>query len=263
MTGGRVRGAILGAACAAALSACGTATPLEREVRIGTDAYAVLVGTGQGSGSDLYAVPGQGGPAVRLTWSPVEEYAPALSPEGGMVAFIRRAANGERRVWVLNLLNMGERTIELPDSVAPPVRVGWSGDSRTLYVRTEAGTVWRAAAPPAEPEPEPLPAPAPAADSALAILVGDPPFARIEPCTDPSATRPAALVCVVTSEASAPLAAEATSAARWGPDSVAYLAGNRLFVRPLGPGNVRPVNVDDMPAEARELTGFGGGGRGE
>lgn len=244
------------ATCAAVsllvLGACGTTTPLAREVEIGRDAYIIFTGDGRGTGSDLYAVPGRGGRAIQLTYSPVDEFAPALAPDGGAVAFVRRVPNGERRVWVLNLISGAERELEPPDSMAPPVRVGWSPDGSALYVETDGGASWRAAAPPRPPEPRTVPPADPGADSALTVLVGSPVFARIESCESGQS------LCVVSGADTAPLARGAATAARWGGDSVAYFVNEDLFVRPLGAGRVRPIEIDAGPARPRDLTAFGG-----
>jgi hypothetical protein len=58
--------------------------------------------------------------------------------------------------------------------------------------------------------------------------------------------------------APAPLAEEASDAARWGDDSVAFLTGGRLMVRPVGPGRLRVVEWSAIPARPRQLTVFPG-----
>lgn len=250
------RAAMVVSAAAAGLivaTACGTTTPLAREVDIGRDAYVVFVGQGPGRGSDLFAVPGRGGAAIQLSYSPVDEMAPALAPDGGALAFIRQVPSGRRSVWVLNLISGAEREIEAPDSVAAPTRLGWSADGAALYVETGGGGAWTTAAPPRAPAPRSVDASAPAADSALAVLLGSPPFGRITDC--PGAAGP---LCVVSPEGTTPLPSDARSAARWGADSLAYFAGDELVVRPLGPGRVRPVDVEGMPPDPRQLTAFGG-----
>lgn len=244
----------IGLAMAAVLAAaCGTPSPLSRELDVGRDAYAVFVGDARG-GTDLYAVPGRGGQAIPLSYSPVNELAPAMAPDGGTLAFLREAPSGTRSVWVMNLLSGAEREVSLPDSVAPPERVAWSSDGRTIYVRTVAGGVWQAAAPPARSDSRIIPA-GPETDSAFAVLLGDPVFAEVGRCSAPGEHT---AICVITPDGEAPLAAGAAEAARWGRDSVAYLADGELMVRPLGPGKVRPVEMDQVPARIRELTAFGG-----
>lgn len=232
--------------------ACGNTTPLGREVDIGRDAYAVFVADGRGTGSDLYAISGRGGRVIQLTYSPVDETAPALAPDGGALAFIRQVPSGARSVWVLNLISGAERELEPPDSAAPAARVGWSQDGAWLFVGTEHGGAWRAAAPPRPPAPALVASDDPAADSALSVLVGSPPFGRIGRCGD------TADLCVVAGEGNSPLPAGARAAARWGGDSLAYFVEDKLFVRPLGGGRVRPVELDGVPAAPRLLSAFGG-----
>jgi hypothetical protein len=58
------------------------------------------------------------------------------------------------------------------------------------------------------------------------------------------------------------LAAGARDPARWGRDSVAYLAGGALLVRPLGPGRERRVEVSGAPKAVRQITVFPGARRG-
>ena len=65
-----------------------TLPPLRGQMEIGRDPYAVFVGGG-GLNSDLYAVRPDGGLPVRITFSNVAELAPALSPDGGGLAFLR------------------------------------------------------------------------------------------------------------------------------------------------------------------------------
>ena len=78
-------------------------------------------------------------------------------------------------------------------------------------------------------------------------------FARAVPCEDP------ADLCVVgDSGAPALLAEDAGDAARWGDDSVAYLTGGRLVVRPVGPGHPRVVAWSGVPPRPRQLTVFPG-----
>jgi len=78
-------------------------------------------------------------------------------------------------------------------------------------------------------------------------------FARVVPCEDP------ADLCVVgDSGAPALLAEDAGDAARWGDDSVAYLTGGRLVVRPVGPGHPRVVAWSGVPPRPRQLTVFPG-----
>jgi hypothetical protein len=154
-------------------------------------------------------------------------------------------------VWVLDLGDGADRQVPLPLRTGPPERVGWRDGA--LVVGTPGG-VYQVPAPPTEGEPRLLAGPTrAAAESSLATLLGSPVFARVVACDDP------ADLCVVgDSGAPALLAEQAREAARWGDDSVAYLTGARLVVRPVGPGRARVVEWSGVPARPRQLTVFPG-----
>lgn len=239
------------------LSACeGTLPPLRGAIEPGKDRFVVLVGGTGRAGGDLYAVPAAGGAALPITYSGVGEMRPALAPDGGAVAFLRGASLRDTTpgtVWVMNLLSGGERRLLLPKGSAPPERVGWMDGGRTLVVRAGDG-LYRFAAPPATGPAERIPAAGRArAESALAVLVGDPAFARVVSCESRGD------LCVVAAgdTSPSPLARGATDPARWGGDSVAYLTAGVLLVRPLGPGRERRVPVTGVRAP-RQITVFAG-----
>jgi hypothetical protein len=181
---------------------------------------------------------------------------PALAPDGGAVAFLRGGSlsdSAPATVWVMNLESGAERRIERPQAAGPPDQVGWTDDGRSLVMRA-AGRLYRAAAPPAPGVARPVPAGERAiAESALAVLLGRPVFARAVPCADPED------LCVVGDTGPpALLARGAREPARWGDDSVAYLEGDRLVVRPLGPGRARLVEWSSVPARPRQPSVFPG-----
>jgi hypothetical protein len=228
--------------------------PLGGRFEIGRDPMVIFVGGDAPAGGDLYALQADGGAAVPITFSVVGELRPSLSPDGGRVAFLRGASLTDSMpasVWVLNLVNGAERQVSLPLRTGPPERVGWRDGA--LVVGTRGG-VYEAPASSADGDARLLAGPArAAAESSLAVLVGSPVFARVVPCDDP------ADLCVVgDSGAPALLAEEASDAARWGDDSVAYLSGGRLVVRPVGPGHPRVVTWSGVPARPRQLTVFPG-----
>jgi hypothetical protein len=197
-----------------------------------------------------------GGPATRITFSVVGEMRPSLSPDGGQVAFLRAGTltdSTPATVWILNLTNGAERRIRLPHDAGRPAGVAWSEDGRSVVVRS-AGGVYGAPAPPQEAEARLLAGPERvAAESALAVLLGRPAFARVVPCAE------AQDLCVVAdSGPPALLARDAREPARWGPDSVAYLEGAQLLVRPVGAGRARRVAWSDMPPRPRQFTVFPG-----
>jgi hypothetical protein len=185
----------------------------------------------------------------------VAEMRPALSDDGVMVAFLRAGTLTDTMptgVWVLNLLNGGERRIELPAEAGPPEQVGWA-DRGTLVVRA-GGRLYRATAPPASGAARLVEADGrAAAESVLAVLLGSPPFGRAVPCAN------AEDLCVV-GDTGAPtvFARGAREPARWGEDSIAYQEGDRLMVRPLGAGRARTVEWSGVPPRRGQLSMFPG-----
>lgn len=230
--------------------------PLGGRFDLGRDPMVIFVGGDSPAGGDLYALQADGGGAMPITFSVVGEMRPALSPDGGQVAFLRGGTLTDSlpaSVWVLNLANGAERQVRIPLQAGRPQQVGWSDDGTTLVVRAEAG-LYRVPAPPARGPARPVPpAEASAAESTLAVLLGRPAFVRVVPCETPEG------LCVVAdSGPPAVLAEGAGDAARWGDDSVAYLAGGRLVVRPVGPGRPRVIDWSLVPARPRQLTVFAG-----
>jgi hypothetical protein len=205
---------------------------------------------------DLYAVRGEGGPVYPLTFTAVAELRPALAPSGTDVAFLRGVSlrdSTPATVWIMNLLNGAERELELPKNAGRPERVAWTVAGDGLLVQTSSA-IYRAAAPPARSAPELVPPEArPAAESTLAVLLGDPVFARVIPCQRPED------LCVVTRRGRpAILAQAATDPVRWGTDSVAFFTGELLQVRPLARGRPRLLHLSNAPARPRQPTFFEG-----
>jgi len=240
------------------LAACeGALPPLRGKMEVGRDAYAVFVGGSGRAGGDLYAVRTEGGPAVQITFTPVGEMRPDLAPDGTLLAFLRGGSLRDSTpgsVWILNLNTGGEHQIELPRDAGLPQRVAWAPDGESLVVRTAAG-LYRAASPAGRSVAGPVaPDQRAEAESTLAVLLGDPPFAEVVPCPDP------ADLCLRTKEdASAPLAPDAHGALRWGRDSVAFFRRDgTLEIRPLGPGRARLLRVEAAPKGVREVTVFTG-----
>jgi hypothetical protein len=246
----RAGGLLLLAACESSF------LPLRGKFEVGRDPMVVFVGGDSPAGGDLYAVPTSGGRAIPITFSTVGEMRPALSPDGGAVAFLRAGSlsdSAPASVWVLNLINGAERQVGLPEDAGPPEQVGWADGGRSL-VLSAGGRLYRAEAPPAEGTAKAVPiAQRASAESALAVLLGRPAFATAVPCAN------AEDLCVV-SDTGAPalFARGAREPARWGDDSVAYLEGDRLMVRPLAAGRARQVEWSALPARPRQLSVFTG-----
>jgi len=242
-----------------ALAACeGALPPLRDAIQPGKDPLVIFVGGTARAGGDLYAVPAGGGAALPLTYSAVGEMRPALAPDGGAVAFLRGGSLRDSMpgtVWVMNLLSGSERRLRLPKGAAAPERVGWMEAGRSLVVRT-ADALYRFDAPPASDVGRPVPpAERARAESALAVSLGQPVFARVVGCGNGED------LCVESAgDTGAPalLARGARDPARWGRDSVAYVAGGVLLVRPLGPGRERRVHISGAPAAPRQITVFAG-----
>ena len=231
-------------------------TPLQNRIAVGKQAYVVFAADGQGGQGDLFAVDAAGGSPYPFTYSLADESHPALDPTGVMLAFIRSASDTDRasrRVWVMDLLNGRERHLALPDGVVPET-VAWSRDGGTVFVGTSTGD-WAIVAPPAASAARRLSgADSLAADSALAVLVGDPPFARIDACH-----RGADAICAFTGALTpTPVDSPAHGPFRWGADSLGYFVGERLMVRPVASGRPREVRVEGVPDHPRDATWFRG-----
>ena len=227
-------------------------------MEVGRDPYLVFVADAPDGRGDLFAARPDGHDVVQISFSPVDERAPALTPDGGVLAFLRAAAPADTaapQIWLLNLLSGVEREVPLPRSRPHAVALGWGPDGRVLYVRAANGTVYRADAPPAAGPLRLVDAgERAAADSALAVLLGDPPFARAVPCAADAAS-----LCLVGALAhESPLASSARGPIRWGADSVGYFTGETIEVRPLGPGRSRRLQWKPAPARPREAVVFMG-----
>jgi hypothetical protein len=239
----------------AVVSCEGVLPPLRGKVEVGQDAYAVFVG-GSPLNSDLYAVPASGGPAYPLTYTPVAELKPALAPDGGSVVFLRAKSlrdSTPATVWILNLVNGADRELRLPKGAGAPRRVGWQPYGREIVIETQKGLYWLEP-PPAQMVAQPVPPVARArAESSLAVLLGEPVFARVVPCSTPDE------LCVVGDTGTPGLLVRGgRDPLRWGTDSVAFLLGNRLEIRPLGRGRARRLTWSNLPENPRELTFFPG-----
>jgi hypothetical protein len=247
----QVRAGVLGLV---GLAACGgTLPPLRGQIEVGREAYAIVAAGSDATSGDLYAVRADGGPVIPITFSSVGEMRPALARDGRRLAFLRGqtvADSTPGSVWVMDLLTGGEHEVSLPRGAGVPRQVGWSPDGRSLAVATTGG-VFRAGPADASKAVPVSASDRAIADSSLSVLLGDPVFARAIPCADPES------LCVVGDTGSpGPLAEHARAPARWGPDSVAFLVGNSIEVRPLGAGRARRIGWSGLPGRATALTVF-------
>jgi hypothetical protein len=228
-------------------------SPVQNRLAPGEEPFAVFVATGEAGVGDLFAVRADGGTTFPITYTRVREMNPALSPAGTDIAFIREGVRDDpasRRVVVMNLLNGAERVI--PPADTPPDAVAWNEDATLLYVRAGARTL-ATAAPPADPATRLLDSTeAVHADSAFAVLVGTPAFARVIDC-------PEGGVCVEQGGGERTLySADGRGPVRWGSDSVGYFVGSAFFIRPLGPGRMRELRLTPPRLDPREMTYFPG-----
>lgn len=235
--------------------ACGTLPPLRGKIDVGRESYAIFVG-GSGLGGDLYAVRADGGPAYQITYTTVAELRPALSPDGAEVAFFRGQSlrdSTPATLWVLNLLNGADRELRLPKDAGLLERVAWSSDGSGLLVKASKD-LYRVEAPPAKPNAKSVPpGERAAAESSLAVLLGDPVFARVVPCPQ------AEDLCVIPRRGRPGILAQAaTDPVRWGNDSVAFFTGELLQIRPLAKGRPRLLHWSEVPARPRQVTYFQG-----
>lgn len=237
------------------LSACEpTLPPLRGALEIGGESYVVFVaGTAQ-AGGDLYAVGTDGGPAIQITFTPVGEMMPELSPDGGTVAFLRGGSlrdSTPASVWVMDLRTGADRELSLPMGAGVPRQIGWARDDSSLVVRTDSN-FYRLDPPPGPAKATVISAAGRSvAESSVSVLLGSPVFARVVPCAEPEA------LCVK-ADTGAPglLAHGARDPLRWGPDSVAFLIGDQLEIRPLGAGRARRLLWSGFPGHPRQPTAF-------
>jgi len=234
-------------------SACAV-TPLTNKLTPGEDAFVVVIGEGPGGETDLFAANTAGGPFVRFTFTRRAERLARLAPGGTAVAFLRDRTDRDTTTLdlvVMNLLNASERRVEVPARFGQPTGLGWSGDGRRIYLRGAAGELGSDAPPAPMALAAVSSADRPSADSAVAELLGDPAYARVERC--------GLLVCLVTTDADTTLLpADTREAIRWTADSVALLRGDEIEIRPLGGGRLRRPTLADVPAGLRSLSHHAG-----
>jgi hypothetical protein len=236
------------------LVACrGSLSPLSNRLQVGQEPYVIFVADGESGAGDLFASGPGGGTVFQVTFTRVDERLPALSPDGTMLAFVRSLSPGSvaRQVLVvMNLLNGAERQEELE---APfPDAIAWSVDGRDLYVRS-GDVLFQTAAPPRSLGIALVPAEVrAAAESALSVLLGDPPLAEAVPCDGGG-------VCARFGDGTRqPITASGAEPARWMGDSIAYREERNWVIRPLAGGRPRTLRVSRDLGHLRSLTVFGG-----
>lgn len=224
-------------------------SPLQNRIAVGEDPFVAFVAEGADGRTDIFAGLPAGGELSRITFTPVAESHPALTPSGDAVAFIRYppdAATATPRLVVLNLLNGAERDVATSALAGPVEGLAWNTDLTALLLRS-AGVTWRIPFPFGDDPPVRLDGVArAAADSAIDVLLGEPAFARAGACD-------AGGICVTgPSGAPAVVSASGHDPFRWGTDSLAWFEEGRVVVRPLGPGAARTLTWLEMPAHMRQ-----------
>jgi hypothetical protein len=201
---------------------------MRHRIDAGRETFAVFVADAPDGRGDLYAMTGVG---------------------SDVVAFLRSRDVRDTlrtRVWLLNLLNGAERELALPDSSGVPEDLAWADDGRALVVRTSAGA-WSLSTPPAPPNAVVL-----SSVPASSVRVGYPSFASVAPCADLATN-----LCVYPDSGTpAVLDDGARDAFRWGDDSVAYVRGRDVVIRPLGPGRSRTLRWREGLRNPREPEAF-------
>lgn len=238
------------AALALGAGACAV-TPLTNKIAPGEDPFVVAIGEGPAGETDLFAANTAGGAFIRFTFTRRAERIARLAPSGVMLAFLRDRTDRDSTTLdlvVMNLLNASERRVEVPATLGRPTGLGWSRDGDRLYLTGSGGSLV------SEAPPAPLalaPADREVADSAVAELLGEPAYARVERC--------GTVVCLVTVDGdTTPLPADTREAIRWTADSVGLLRGNEIEVRPLGGGRLRRPTLTGVPTGLRSLSHHAG-----
>jgi len=243
--------------CAAAvlnLIGCrGSLSPLSNKLKVGEESYIVYAADGEDGKGDLFASPPQGGKAFQITFTRVDERAPALSPDGSILAFLRsRTAQDTSGVSLVlfNLVNGAERRTGVPPAA---FALAWSSEGGSLLVRTPSG-IFSTTVPPQPLALSPVPASDRSrADSLFRVILGDPPVGEASTCGW------GAGVCARLSNGdSVTLSEKGSAPMRWGNDSVAYVEGGAFAVRPLAGGRIRMVRWTEQARNPRGLTYFPG-----
>lgn len=250
-----MRAAVSGAALVlVVLAACrGTLSPLSNKLKVGQESYVVFAADGEEGRGDIFASPPVSGPAFQVTFTRLDERAPALSPDGSMLAFLRsREATDTIGVSlvILNLINGAERRVDAPVGTDA---LRWSADGGAVVARS-GSRLFRTAAPPQPLAFEPVSdTDRPGTDSLFRVLLGAPPVGEARACGNGSG------VCAwLVSGDTLALSQGGTEPMTWGSDSVGYFEGGKLIVRPLGGGRTRSIRWSTTILHPREPSWFPG-----
>lgn len=233
-------------------SACGV-TPLTNKIDVGAEAFVIGVGEAADGMTDLFAGSAAGGAVSRVTFNRRQEQVPRLSGSGTLLVFLRSSpvetAEPEPEIVMLDLRSMAERGARLPREAGRAMTVAWLPGDSAIVVRT-GDAIWTLTADSASGAFIRLAgADSARADSALAVLLGDPPMAMVVDCGG----RPGLCVRTASGETST-LDSAATAPFRWGADSIAYSLSGTVTVRPLAGGRSRIPPWRAAPNAFRELS---------
>lgn len=244
------------AALALLVSGCGL-SPLSHHLSVGEEPFVIFVGEGIDRHTDLFAVAAGGGGVFQVTFTPLVEKDPRLTPTGTVVAFLRMRdtlPGSHRDVVLMDLVTGSEAVLDLPPGSGLPLNLAWNPAATSLYIRTDRG-VWQSPAPPSPALITPVaPGELAAADSALDLWLGQPRFARVVGCGG-------GLCIIGPRRDTTPLAPAGSDAIRWGDDSVAWFEHDAVVVRALGPGRLRRLVWQNPPQHPRDAS-FAAGARG-
>ena len=222
------------------------------------DPFVIFVAEGRDGVTDLFAGTPAGGTAYQLTFSRPAERLPRLAPAGTTLAFLRELPGEGTELVVMNLLNGAERATRVPEAARPITAVAWGGDGRRIFLQGPEQII-TTPAPPAALSLIPVEEMERAmADSSLAVLVGDPPIARVVDCEAGDGPADSGrTLCIRDAEgAQHPLVTGAEEPFRWGTDSVAWRRGSAVVIRPLAGGRARQIEWASPPTGVREVTVF-------
>ncbi len=235
----------------AALGCRGTLSPLSNRIDIGQEPYFLFVADGEDGLGDLFAAKPAGGEAYQVTFTRLDERSPVLSPDGVVLAFLRRS-HGDRGQSVPVLMNLASGSERMVKDAGEVDALAWNADGTQLYLRGPAGIMAVNAPPGPMTIRKVEAADYPRADSAFKVLLGDPPVGEAMPCQEGG-------VCASLASGITVLAAEGRSPSRWGSDSLAYSVGNDLIIRPLGGGATRTMRFTGAPPRnPRQVSPFQG-----
>lgn len=237
------------------LTGC-SVTPLTNKIRIGEEPFVIAVGEGPDAMTDLYAAPAAGGAFVRFTFNRMQEASPRLSSRGTLLVFLRSSPvetpDPEPEVVVLDLSTGAERGVRIPRSSGAARAAAWLAGDSVVVVRADSG-LWRFRAPPDPADLRQLDAAErDRAESALDVMLGDPPTVAVVPCAGGG-------LCARASGGEATtLDPDGSGPVRWGGDSVGYFTARGFEVRPLAGGRTRWPQWNGAPSRLRGLTYYGG-----